>query len=182
MRKSAESVNTFGVRQPKSGAAASHARVQSELSMAEVSISDAPSIASSDEAPGIHYPAQFMAGSVGKVHSPTQSVEPSSPIEVETVAQSLQRLESAIKNITKTHEDEFREIKASLSANFNLANAGIKLVHESNKKAETALNLVKDIRNDTRGLGEVDASNRTLMARLKELLLGVRLPALTAEP
>ncbi|KAG1763008.1 hypothetical protein EV702DRAFT_1052003 [Suillus placidus] len=182
MRKSAESVNTFGVRQPKSGVAASHARDESEQSMAASSISDPPSITSSDEAPVIRYPVQSMAGSVGEVHNPLQSVELSSAIEVETVAQSLKRLESLIEKNTKTQEDRFDEIKASLSANFVLANTSIKLAHDSLQKANSALSLVKEIRNDTKGLGEVDASNKTLLARLKDLLLGVRLPALTAEP
>ncbi|KAG1766222.1 hypothetical protein EV702DRAFT_1050757 [Suillus placidus] len=140
------------------------------------------SITSSDEAPVIRYPVQSMAGSVGEVHNPLQSVELSSAIEVETVAQSLKRLESLIEKNTKTQEDRFDEIKASLSANFVLANTSIKLAHDSLQKANSALSLVKEIRNDTKGLGEVDASNKTLLARLKDLLLGVRLPALTAEP
>ncbi|KAG2336604.1 hypothetical protein BDR05DRAFT_1005702 [Suillus weaverae] len=182
MHKSAESVNTFGVRQPKSGVAASHTCNESVHSMAASSISDPLSITSSDEAPVIRYPVRSMAESVCEVHNPLQSIELSSAIEVETVAQSLKRLESLIEKNTKTQEDQFDEIKASLLANFVLANISIKLAHDSLQKANSALSLVKEIRNNTKGLGEVDASNKTLLARLEDLLLGVRLPALTAEP
>lgn len=40
-------------------------------------------------------------------------------------------------------------------------------MHQSLKKAEDTINLVRDIKNNTRGLGEIDASNKTLLARLK---------------
>jgi hypothetical protein len=101
---------------------------------------------------------------------------------VEVLADGLKKLQSLIEKNPQTQEDVFREIKACLDANYGLANQSIKLAFESNDKAESALNLVKAIRNDTRGLGEVDSSDRTLLARLRDLLLGVRSPVLTAEP
>ncbi|KAG2741102.1 hypothetical protein P692DRAFT_20880298 [Suillus brevipes Sb2] len=154
--------------------------------MAAFSISDARTIHTScDEAPEFHYPAQVMAGSCQQGSTtPTQSIKSSPaspPTEVEVLADGLKRLQSLIEKYTQTQEDEFREIKSRLDANFSLANQGIKLAHESNQKAESTLDLVKAIRNDTKGLGEVDSSDRTLLARLRDLLLGVHSPVVTAD-
>jgi hypothetical protein len=96
------------------------------------------------------------------------------------VAQSLKRLECLIEANTERQKDQFIELQRTLSANGRLAQQSILLSHQSLKKAEDAIILAKDIKNDTRGLGEIDASNKTLLARLKDLLLGVRLPTLTA--
>ncbi|KAG1725985.1 hypothetical protein EDB19DRAFT_1945408 [Suillus lakei] len=133
-------------------------------------VSDRLSMATSYEVPIIHNPAQS-----GEVCDPQQSIELSSitSTEVETVAQSLKRLECLIQGNTETQKNGFTEIKRRLSANFDLANKSIALAHESLQKAKDAISLAEDIKNDTRGLGEMDASNKTLLARLKDLLLGL---------
>ncbi|KAG2093741.1 uncharacterized protein F5147DRAFT_657360 [Suillus discolor] len=199
MRESTETTNTFGVCYSQSGVlAASHAcdsnvvaerpiscfdLQQSEQSMAasniHTNVLHPPPIVTYNKAPVIHSPAQSMEASASEVHDPLQSIESSSAAEVETVAQSLKRLECLIEANTERQNVQFIEIKRTLLANGDLAQQSIVLAHRSLKRAEDAIKLAEDIKNDTRGLGEMDASNKTLLARLKDLLLGVRLPTLT---
>ncbi|KAG1831668.1 hypothetical protein DFJ58DRAFT_871537 [Suillus subalutaceus] len=110
-----------------------------------------PSIITYEEAPVIDRPSQSMEASASEAHNPPQPTEPS-PAAGETVAQSLKRLECLIEANTERQKDQFIELQRTLSANGKLAQQSILLAHQSIKKAEDAITLAKDIKNDTRGL------------------------------